>query len=106
MQLQIPEDSFADWYVRHGRSFPWRDPSTTPFGILVAEILLRQTKAEMVAVVWPSLIRRYKNPVSLAASHRGKLRGTIKQLGLGRQRNRLSKNYLAHSSNAVTCRQS
>ena len=40
---------FTRWYREHGRDFPWRAAGTSPFGMLIVEMLLRQTRAEMVA---------------------------------------------------------
>ena len=45
----IRGDFFQRHYATHGRSFPWREEGSSPFGILVAEILLKQTYAGKVA---------------------------------------------------------
>jgi A/G-specific adenine glycosylase len=83
---RIKEGFFVDWYSNQGRSFPWREPGVTPFGILVVEILLRQTKAEMVAKVWPGLLGAYPCPTALVDSNRKALRAMIAGLGFGTQR--------------------
>ena len=62
--FHIPDGFFVNWYEEHGRSFPWRDGGVTPFAILVVEVLLQQTRAEMVAQVWPSLVREYPDLTS------------------------------------------
>jgi A/G-specific adenine glycosylase len=77
---------FASWFRTSGRRFPWRSKDTTPFGMLIAEILLKQTRAEMVAEVWPSLIARYPNPQRLASADPAGLMAHIGGLGLGKQR--------------------
>ncbi len=39
------------WFARDGRTFPWREPGTTPYEVVVAEILLQRTTAAGVARV-------------------------------------------------------
>ena len=84
--MRIPVGFFANWFKEHGRSFPWRGEEVTPFGILLAEVLLKQTRAEMVATVWPSLLRRYPSPADLASANPEDLFQHIACLGFGCQR--------------------
>lgn len=77
---------FVRWYREHGRSFPWREPETTPFGILIAEMLLRQTRAEMVASIWPVLLDRYPSPESFSNADEAELLDLLVPLGLVTQR--------------------
>ena len=58
-RLAIPEDFFVHLYATAGRQFPWRKEEVSPFGVLMAEFLLKQTHADKVAKVWPDLITRY-----------------------------------------------
>ena len=84
--MSIPASFFADWFKVRGRSFPWREDGVSPFGILLAEVLLKQTRAEMVAEVWPALRRRYPNAASLESANPEVLYHDISSLGFGRQR--------------------
>lgn len=77
---------FRRWYRECGRAFPWRDPGVTPFGTLIAEMLLRQTRAEMVAALWPTFLERYPTPAACAAASDEELYAFLAPLGLGRQR--------------------
>lgn len=88
---KLPPYFFTEWYARHGRRFPWRDPRTDPFRILLAEVLLRQTRAEMIVETWQELSSRYPSPAALAAASPKELLGLVKRLGLGRQRTRALK---------------
>lgn len=83
---RIPVGFFAGWYKVRGRSFPWREEGTSPYGLLLAEILLKQTRAEMVAAVWPALVGRYPATSDLASADPQVLHGQISCLGFGRQR--------------------
>ena len=84
--LTIPNGFFVNWYEAHGRSFPWRRGGVSPFAILVAEVLLKQTRAEMVAQVWPSLVRKYPGPDELAVADPEELFELVAGLGFGHQR--------------------
>lgn len=77
---------FRHFYRRYSRDFPWRQRRTTPFGILVAEMLLRQTRAAQVAEIWPSLLERYPGPRQVASADPEELYALLLPLGLGRQR--------------------
>ena len=84
--MRIPAGFFVDWYKERGRSFPWREEGTSPYGLLLAEILLKQTRAEVVATVWPTLVRRYPSVSDLERADPEMLYDHISCLGFGRQR--------------------
>ncbi len=77
---------FRRWYRTHGRSFRWRTSDTTPFGVVIAEMLLRQTRAEMVADVWPLFMDSYPTPESCLSAPKDDLLEMLACLGLKRQR--------------------
>ncbi|MCI0627998.1 MAG: A/G-specific adenine glycosylase [Acidobacteria bacterium] len=79
---------FARYAGKHPRDFPWRKTGTEPFHLLLAELLLVQTKAHDVRRVWPRLVRRYHTPVCLARARREALIRFLQPLGLQRQRAR------------------
>lgn len=83
---ELPPGFFVAWFRERGRAFPWREPGTSPFGILVAEMLLRQTRAEMVAPVWREMVARYPAPEGLGAAPPGELHELVRCLGFGQQR--------------------
>ena len=87
-RLGLAEDFFVQLYAAHGRPFPWRDQEASPFSILVAEILLKQTRAGKVEKVWPSLVDKYSDAESLAVADPDELCGMIAELGFGSQRTR------------------
>lgn len=77
---------FRRWYRENGRSFPWREPDVSPFGILIAEMLLRQTRANMVASIWPVFMQQFPTPLSCAEASAEDLYVLLAGLGLGNQR--------------------
>ncbi len=84
--MRVPTGFFVDWYKARGRSFPWREHGTSPYAVLLAEVLLKQTRAEMVAKVWPMLVRMYPSAASLQSADPEVLYQHISCLGFGRQR--------------------
>ena len=68
------------------REFPWRHSGVPVFHILLAEILLKQTKADDAASVWRLLINRYPTPLAVGTARQSTLARVIKQLGLQNQR--------------------
>ena len=84
--LGIRRDFFQRYYTAYGRPFPWRREGTDPFGVLVAEVLLKQTRAGKVAKVWPSLVAQYPNAAAMAESDPEELFNSVSVLGFGHQR--------------------
>ena len=60
-----------DWYATAARSLPWREAGTSPWGILVSELMLQQTPVVRVEPVWRAWISRWPSPSALAGSASG-----------------------------------
>lgn len=74
------------WFKAHRREFPWRDDSRNPYEIFIAEMMLRQTKADTVARIYPVFLERYPDFETLSHSNITEIQEIIKPLGLWRQR--------------------
>jgi A/G-specific adenine glycosylase len=70
------------------RRFRWRRKQISPFHLLLAEVLLKQTKADDVAQIWPTLICRFPTPAKLMLAPESVLVEILRPLGLHRQRAR------------------
>jgi A/G-specific adenine glycosylase len=68
------------------RVFPWRKKNVSSFHLLLAEVLLVQTRAEDVGVVWPQLVRKYPTPGALSKARSISLMKLLRPLGLQHQR--------------------
>jgi A/G-specific adenine glycosylase len=77
---------FRAFYRERGREFTWRARDTPTFQLLLAEMLLRQTKAVQVEAVWPEIIKRYPTPELLSAADHNELLLLLRPLGFGFQR--------------------
>lgn len=76
------------WGESDGRRFFWRDPTVPAFAVLVVEILLSKTRAEVVAPVAAALLDSYPDARALASADRRTLERLIFGLGLHRKRAR------------------
>jgi A/G-specific adenine glycosylase len=79
---------FARYSRRSLRALPWRRKDVSPFHLLLAEVLLVQTKAEDVARIWPVIVQRYPAPELLHKSRVSTLARLLQPLGLYNQRAR------------------
>jgi A/G-specific adenine glycosylase len=79
----------TDWYVIHARNLPWRDPSTTAWGVLVSEMMLQQTPVSRVTPVWLAWMDRWPTPTGLAADQPGEAIRMWGRLGYPRRALRL-----------------
>ncbi|MCS7111519.1 MAG: A/G-specific adenine glycosylase [Ignisphaera sp.] len=76
----------AEWYSTHGaHSLPWRSTSN-PWHILVAGVLLRNTRVEQVAKVYQRFLERFPDPRTLASASVDEIRGVIRSLGMQNRR--------------------
>ena len=54
------------WYDVHARDLPWRRPGTTPWEVLVSEVMSQQTPVARVIPAWQEWMRRWPGPTELA----------------------------------------
>ncbi|QYH19245.1 A/G-specific adenine glycosylase [Corynebacterium aquatimens] len=62
-EIQRP---IIDWYRANARPLPWRAPGTTPWGVLLSEVMSHQTQVERVAPIWQDWVRRWPTPQAFA----------------------------------------
>ena len=77
------------WFDAEARELPWRAPGTTPWGVLVSEVMLQQTPVHRVAPVWTEWLTRWPSPSSLAAETPGTAVRAWGRLGYPRRALRL-----------------
>jgi len=69
------------WFNKHGRDYPWRR-SGDPFRLLVAEMMLRRTKADQVRKVYSKLFEKYPDSRAIAEAQKEELEKILYPLGL------------------------
>ena len=78
-----------DWYAQEARRLPWREDGTSPWGVLVSEVMLQQTPVARVEPVWLAWMSRWPSPAALAASTTGDAVHAWGRLGYPRRALRL-----------------
>jgi A/G-specific adenine glycosylase len=59
------------WFDRAARDLPWRRPGTSPWAVLVSEVMLQQTPVARVLPVYEAWLQRWPTPGDLAAASPG-----------------------------------
>ncbi|MGH3688227.1 MAG: A/G-specific adenine glycosylase [Pseudonocardiaceae bacterium] len=77
------------WFDTHARDLPWRNADTTPWGVLVSEVMLQQTPVHRVTGVWTEWMARWPRPSCLAAETPGMVVRAWGKLGYPRRALRL-----------------
>ena len=81
--------TILDWYARHGRDLPWRDPKCSAWGIYLSEVMSQQTPVARVQPVWERWLERWPTPAALAAEPPGEAVRMWDRLGYPRRALRL-----------------
>jgi A/G-specific adenine glycosylase len=84
--LHLP---ILEWYENNARELPWRAGDSTPWGVLVSEIMLQQTPVARVLPVWLEWMARWPTPKALAAEPPGEAVRHWGRLGYPRRALRL-----------------
>jgi len=77
------------WYARHARDLPWRRPGTSPWAVLVSEVMLQQTPVARVLPAWAGWLERWPTAGALAAAPSGEAVRQWGRLGYPRRALRL-----------------
>lgn len=88
IQLELFQNKIIDWYSNNKREFPWRS-NPSPYNVLVAEILLRQTGAWKAKDVFMEIIDKFPDIQSLSEAKVENLNKKIEPLGLHKRSKRL-----------------
>lgn len=75
-----------NWTLSHLRDYPWREPSRTPYEVLVAEVLLKRTTATAAARVYDAFIHRFPSIQTINNASEEQLASALSKVGLQRQR--------------------
>jgi A/G-specific adenine glycosylase len=77
-----------EWYDEHGRDFPWRE-RPEPYRVLLAELLLQRTRADLVLPVYEQFVLRYPHATALAAADPVDVEAFLRPLGFAHRNARL-----------------
>lgn len=82
-------DDVTHWYVGAARELPWRDVGTTPYQVLVSEVMLQQTPVARVIPSYEAWLDRWPTCADLAAAPTGEAIRMWGRLGYPRRALRL-----------------
>lgn len=82
-------EQLVDWYARHGRDLPWRARGTSPWGVLVSEVMSQQTPVSRVAPIWVEWMQRWPTPKDFASASQAEVLRAWGSLGYPRRALRL-----------------
>ena len=93
-RVPAPDDrplwrTVSDWYAVAARDLPWRRPGTSPWAVLVSEVMLQQTPVARVEPVWQEWVQRWPEPAALAVEAPGEAVRAWGRLGYPRRALRL-----------------
>ncbi|SNS91721.1 A/G-specific DNA-adenine glycosylase [Micrococcales bacterium KH10] len=83
------QDRIVAWFDENGRELPWREPSCSPWGVLVSEIMLQQTPVSRVLPRWLEWLERWPTPQDLAVAPTADVLRAWDRLGYPRRALRL-----------------
>ncbi|MBR6459165.1 MAG: A/G-specific adenine glycosylase [Actinomycetaceae bacterium] len=81
--------SLIDWYTDNARPLPWRDEGTSPWAILVCEVMSQQTPVSRVIPAWTAWLERWATPEDLAGASTAEVLLAWNRLGYPRRALRL-----------------
>lgn len=74
-------EKLRDWFRTKSRDFPWRT-YTSPWEILLSEMMLLRTRADVVAKHAPRLMGQFPSPQSMARKTAADVEHALRPLGL------------------------
>lgn len=100
--------ALLEWYRQTGRDLPWRRPPRTPYRVLVAEVMLQQTRADVAAPRYEAFLARFPDVRALAVADEGEVLRHFEGLGYyarGRNLHRLARIVAAGGGELPTVRE-
>lgn len=79
--IRLFRGKIISWFDKNKRNYPWRETSD-PFKVLIAEMMLRRTKADQVKAVYDRLFAEYPDVETMAEAKNENLEQILYPLGL------------------------
>ena len=80
-KIRYLRDRLLDWYKENRRDYPWRG-TKDPYKILVAEIMLRRTRADQVVPIYEEFVKQYPTIETLSEANEEDIQKLTHPLGL------------------------
>jgi len=62
----LSPEAVLTWYAEAARDLPWRADGTSPWAVMVSEVMLQQTPVARVLPIWTIWMARWPTPAALA----------------------------------------
>jgi A/G-specific adenine glycosylase len=85
-QVTWVRDRLLEWFAVHARQLPWRGDEYDAYQLVVAEVLLQRTRAEVVAAFIDHFFQRFPSWQALADAPEEEIGSFLKPIGLWRRR--------------------
>ena len=85
----LDADTVIAWFDEHGRTLPWRAEGSSPWSILLCEVMSQQTPVDRVIPAWHDWIARWPGPAELAEASSAEVLRAWGKLGYPRRALRL-----------------
>lgn len=82
-------DALVEWFRATNRQIVWRSPDTSPWGVLLSEVMSQQTQVSRVEPLWLEWMQRWPSPAALAAAPTAEVLRAWANLGYPRRALRL-----------------
>jgi len=79
--IRLFRSKIVRWFDKNKRNYPWRE-THDPFKVLIAEMMLRRTKADQVKAVYDQLFTEYPDVETMAKAGNKELEQILYPLGL------------------------
>ena len=79
--IRLFRSKIIRWFNKNKRNYPWRE-THDPFKVLIAEMMLRRTKADQVKAVYDRLFAEYPDVETMAKAGNKELEQILYPLGL------------------------
>jgi len=83
------QNALAQWWRECARDLPWRFGRTTPWGVLVSEVMSQQTQMGRVVPYWTEWMERWPDAAALANAPKSEVIAAWGRLGYPRRALRL-----------------
>jgi A/G-specific adenine glycosylase len=88
-RLETMRRELFDWWTANARDLPWRFGRSTPWGILVSEVMSQQTQMSRVVRYWQDWMEAWPDAASLARANAAEVITAWGRLGYPRRALRL-----------------
>lgn len=79
----------VSWYRANARPLPWRRPDTSPWAVLLSEVMSQQTPVQRVIPSWEAWLQRWPTPTALSQATKAEVLHAWGRLGYPRRALRL-----------------